>query len=88
MGTANIPGMARQPAEDTGAWNFRDIPRGLMQRVENGCGLRREDGQAVVDGFGQSAARGRWRSEGFFRKESKPRKIRDLILILVRKTKK
>ena len=26
--------MARQPAEDKGAWNFRDIPRGLMQRVK------------------------------------------------------
>ena len=26
--------MARPPAEDTGAWNFRDIPRGLMQRVK------------------------------------------------------
>jgi len=26
--------MARQPAEDTGAWNFREIPRGLMQRVK------------------------------------------------------
>lgn len=26
--------MARLPAEDTGAWNFRDIPRGLMQRVK------------------------------------------------------
>ncbi len=26
--------MARPPAEDKGAWNFRDIPRGLMQRVK------------------------------------------------------
>ncbi|HQU29007.1 MAG: hypothetical protein KC584_08015 [Nitrospira sp.] len=26
--------MARLPAEDAGAWNFRDIPRGLMQRVK------------------------------------------------------
>ena len=26
--------MARQPAEDTGAWNFREIPRSLMQRVK------------------------------------------------------
>ena len=26
--------MARQPAEDKGAWNFREIPRGLMQRVK------------------------------------------------------
>ena len=26
--------MARHPAEDKGAWNFRDIPRGLMQRVK------------------------------------------------------
>lgn len=31
---ASVPPMARQPAEDTGAWNFRDIPRGLMQRVK------------------------------------------------------
>ncbi len=26
--------MARPPAEDKGAWNFRDIPRGLMQRTK------------------------------------------------------
>ncbi len=26
--------MARQPAEDKGAWNFREIPRGLMHRVK------------------------------------------------------
>ena len=26
--------MVRRPADDTGAWNFRDIPRGLMQRVK------------------------------------------------------
>ncbi len=26
--------MARLSAEDKGAWNFRDIPRGLMQRVK------------------------------------------------------
>ncbi len=26
--------MARPPAEDTGAWNFREIPRPLMQRVK------------------------------------------------------
>ena len=31
---ASVPAMARPPAEDTGAWNFRDIPRGLMQRVK------------------------------------------------------
>jgi len=26
--------MARLPAEDRGAWNFREIPRSLMQRVK------------------------------------------------------
>ncbi len=26
--------MARRPAEDKGAWNFQEIPRGLMQRVK------------------------------------------------------
>ena len=26
--------MARTPPEETGAWNFRDIPRGLMNRVK------------------------------------------------------
>ena len=31
---ASVPAMARPPAEDTGAWNFREIPRGLMQRVK------------------------------------------------------
>ena len=30
---ASLPAMARQPAEDRGAWNFREIPRSLMQRV-------------------------------------------------------
>jgi len=31
---ASVPLMARLPAEDKGAWNFREIPRGLMQRVK------------------------------------------------------
>jgi len=31
---ASVPRMARPPAEDTGAWNFREIPRSLMQRVK------------------------------------------------------
>jgi len=26
--------MARPPADDTGAWNFREIPRDLMRRVK------------------------------------------------------
>ena len=26
--------MARRPAEDKGSWFFREIPRGLMQRVK------------------------------------------------------
>ncbi len=26
--------MARPPADDKGAWNFRDIPRSLMQRTK------------------------------------------------------
>ena len=26
--------MARTPAEGTGAWNFREIPRSLMRRVK------------------------------------------------------
>ena len=26
--------MARRPAEDKGVWNFREIPRSLMQRVK------------------------------------------------------
>ena len=31
---ASVPVMVRQPADDTGAWNFRDIPHGLMQWVK------------------------------------------------------
>ncbi len=31
---ASVPVMARPPAEDKGAWNFREIPSGLMQRVK------------------------------------------------------
>ena len=31
---ASVSDMARSPAGDTGAWNFREIPRGLMQRVK------------------------------------------------------
>ncbi len=30
----SVSAMARPPAEDKGAWNFREIPRGLMQRVK------------------------------------------------------
>ncbi len=26
--------MARPPADDKGAWNFREIPRSLMRRVK------------------------------------------------------
>lgn len=33
-GFATVPTMARPASEGTGAWNFRDIPRGLMQRVK------------------------------------------------------
>ncbi len=32
--SGKLPRMARPPAEDRGAWNFREIPRGLMQRVK------------------------------------------------------
>ena len=32
--SASLHVMARQVPEGTGAWNFRDIPRGLMQRVK------------------------------------------------------
>ncbi len=31
---ASVSLMARPPAEDKGAWNFREIPRSLMQRVK------------------------------------------------------
>ncbi len=32
--SGKLPRIARQPAEDKGAWNFREIPRGLMQRAK------------------------------------------------------
>jgi len=34
--------MAREPAEGTGAWNFRDIPRGLMAKVKMAAAYERK----------------------------------------------
>ncbi len=34
QGNCYSAAMARQPADDKGAWNFRDIPRPLMRRVK------------------------------------------------------
>ncbi len=34
--------MARQPAEGTGAWNFREIPRGLMAKVKMAAAYERK----------------------------------------------
>lgn len=38
--------MARPPADDTGAWNFRDIPRSLMRRVKMAAA---HEGKTVKD---------------------------------------
>lgn len=38
--------MARQPADDAGAWNFRDIPRDLMRRVKMAAA---HEGKSVKD---------------------------------------
>jgi hypothetical protein len=38
--------MARPPADDTGAWNFRDIPRPLMNRVKMAAAY---EGKTVKD---------------------------------------
>ncbi|TMQ27336.1 MAG: hypothetical protein E6K65_14140 [Nitrospirae bacterium] len=38
--------MARSPADDTGAWNFRDIPRELMRRVKMAAA---HEGKTVKD---------------------------------------
>jgi hypothetical protein len=38
--------MARTPPEGTGAWNFRDIPRGLMNRVKMAAAY---EGKTVKD---------------------------------------
>jgi uncharacterized protein (DUF1778 family) len=38
--------MARTPADDTGAWNFRDIPRELMRRVKMAAA---HEGKTVKD---------------------------------------
>ena len=34
--------MARQPAEGTGAWNFRELPRGLMAKVKMAAAYERK----------------------------------------------
>lgn len=34
--------MARDLAEGTGAWNFRDIPRGLMAKVKMAAAYERK----------------------------------------------
>jgi len=38
--------MAQTPADDTGAWNFRDIPRELMRRVKMAAA---HEGKTVKD---------------------------------------
>ena len=38
--------MAQIPADDTGAWNFRDIPRELMRRVKMAAA---HEGKTVKD---------------------------------------
>ena len=38
--------MARIPPEDTGAWNFRDIPRELMRKVKMAAA---HEGKTVKD---------------------------------------
>ena len=38
--------MARTPADDTGAWNFREIPRELMRRVKMAAA---HEGKTVKD---------------------------------------
>ena len=38
--------MARLPADGTGAWNFRDIPRELMRRVKMAAA---HEGKTVKD---------------------------------------
>lgn len=38
--------MVRTPPEGTGAWNFRDIPRGLMRRVKMAAA---HEGKTVKD---------------------------------------
>ena len=38
--------MARTPADDTGAWNFRDIPRELMRSVKMAAA---HEGKTVKD---------------------------------------
>lgn len=38
--------MARPPADDTGAWNFREIPRELMRRVKMAAA---HEGKTVKD---------------------------------------
>jgi ribosomal protein S20 len=38
--------MARSPADDTGAWNFRDIPRELMRKVKMAAA---HEGKTVKD---------------------------------------
>lgn len=38
--------MVRTPAEDKGAWNFRDIPRSLMQKTKMAAAY---EGKSVKD---------------------------------------
>jgi uncharacterized protein (DUF1778 family) len=38
--------MKREPADDTGAWNFREIPRDLMRRVKMAAA---HEGKTVKD---------------------------------------
>lgn len=40
--SAKVVRMARDLAEGTGAWNFRDIPRGLMAKVKMAAAYERK----------------------------------------------
>ncbi len=40
--SGKLPRMARQPAEGTGAWNFREIPRELMAKVKMAAAYERK----------------------------------------------
>ena len=59
--------MARPPADDKGAWNFRDIPRSLMRRVKMAAA---HEGKTVKEFLMELAER---RLEGLERKGILPK---------------
>ena len=74
--------MVRQPPEDKGAWNFRDIPRGLMNRVKMAAAYEGKNRQTVFNGPSEVAV-SRDGKEGDFAEGEKLIKLNPIFISYV-----